>query len=116
MVMEKQEYTESDQEHVKTGAEAVDIWWGQLRWSASNRGWIAKTDGVTIFVSEQTYEQHLKRYLAEEGMEWKTWSQIMHAAADEWQRQCEVVDRLQKNLDYWLKSGDRGVWVYPHTT
>jgi len=59
-------------EHIKTGEEAVDVWEGKLRWSASNRGWIAKTDGVIIFVSEQTYQQRLKRYLAEEGIEWKT--------------------------------------------
>ena len=114
MVMDRQQHTRNDEDQVKSGEE-VDAWRCKLRWSTSNRGWIAKTDGVTIFVSEQTYEQHLKRYLAEQGMEWKTWTQIMRAAEDEWQQQYEVVDRFQKNLNYWLESGDREVWIYRRT-
>ena|SRR6185312_3501357 len=114
MTMSRQEHTRNDQEQARTSEEAVDGWWSKLRWSASNHGWIAKTGEVTIFISEQMYEQHLKKFLAEQGIERKTWSQIMHAAEDEWQRQCAVVDRFQKNLDYWLKSNDRGVRVYEH--
>ena len=114
MTMSRQEHTGNDQDQVKTSEEEADAWWSILRWSASNDGWIAKTEEVTIFVSEQTYEQHLKKFLAEQGIERKTWSQIMRVAEDEWQRQCAVVDRFQKNLNYWLKSNDRGVWVYQH--
>lgn len=114
MAMDEHAQTGNDQEQVKTGEEEVDAWWGILRWSPSNHGWVAKKGELTIFVAERTYEEHLTRYLVEQGVERKTWSEIMRAAADEWQRQCEVVERLQKNLDYWLNSGDRGVWVYPH--
>ncbi len=84
----------------------------RLRWNASCHGWIAKTDnGVSIFVSEETYEKRLRAYLESKGMQLKTWEGIMRLAEEAWERQCEVTRLFQADLDYWLNCQDPGVKV-----
>lgn len=90
----------------------MEQWWRQLRWNATSHAWVAKTDELTIIVSEETYERHLKAYLASQGIERKTWAEIMRPAEEAWKLQCELVDDFHANLDYWLNCGDQGVWIY----
>lgn len=83
-----------------------------LRWNASFRGWIGKTDsGESILVSEETYEKHLKAYFESKGMQLRTWEGIMRSAEEAWERQCEVARLFQADLDYWLTCTDPGVRV-----
>jgi hypothetical protein len=110
--MSRQENKGQYEGQVKTREERVEPWERRLRWSATGHGWFAKTEEVSIFVSEESYERRLREYLAAEGMEWKAWSQIMRPAEEEWERQCEAVQRFQEHVDYWLKSNDRGVQIY----
>ncbi|MFL5654136.1 MAG: hypothetical protein ACJ8CB_08150 [Ktedonobacteraceae bacterium] len=83
-----------------------------LRWNASCHGWIGKTDnGVSIFVSEETYEKRLRAYLESKGMQLKTWVGMMRSAEEAWQRQCKATGVFQENLDYWLTCHEPGVKV-----
>lgn len=90
----------------------MEQWWKQLRWNATSHAWIAKTDEATIVVSEEAYEKHLKAYLANQGIEVKTWTEIMQPAQEAWEWQCKAVNSFQANLDYWLTCNDQGVWIY----
>jgi hypothetical protein len=87
----------------------------QLRWSAVAHGWIGKTDEVVIIVSEQMYEQHLKAYLESCGMELKTWVECMKSAEEEWRKQCEAVNALQADLDFWLSCKEPGLEIHPRS-
>jgi hypothetical protein len=91
----------------------MEDWWKQLRWVATAHGWVAKTDEVALFVSEQVYEQHLQAYLDERGITLKSWIEVMRPAEEEWQRQCEVMNAFQSNLAYWLALRECGVEIRP---
>lgn len=91
----------------------AEAWQRKLHWNATGHGWFARTDELRIFVSEKTYEKHLKAYLAREGIELKTLTEIMRPAEEAWRRQCEIIDRFQKNLDYWKTCKDIGVMISP---
>ncbi len=54
----------------------------KLRWSASARGWIGEKDGITVLVSEKTYNERLRTYLASKGIEMKTWMEYMRPAEE----------------------------------
>ncbi len=92
----------------------MEHWWKQLRWNATCHAWIAKTDETTIVISEKTYEEHLKTYLASRNIELKTWTQIMQPAETAWQQQCKAVQDFQSNLNYWLTCDDPGVQIHPY--
>jgi len=71
-------------------------------------------DLIVLVVSEAVYEQHLQAYFAERGVTLKTLHEIMQPAEEEWQRQCEVIQAFQANLDQWFTCQERGVEIHPH--
>ena len=89
----------------------VDEWYKQLRWNATAHGWIARTDEVEIFVSEQAYEDQVCAYFAQQGRERKTYTDIMRPAEAEWREQGEIEQAFQQNVRYWLTCDVRGVTV-----
>lgn len=85
-----------------------------LRWNASRREWIGCVDdGTRIFVAEQTYEWHLKAFLAHHKISWNTWTGYMYPAEAAWKKQCTLTDRLRANLEYWMNCMDSGIQVWP---
>lgn len=83
-----------------------------LDWNATRHAWVASTaQGTRIFVDEQTYERHLHAYLESQGMQVKTWWEIMRSAEAEWQKQCEATAAFQADLDVWLTSNEPGVSI-----
>ena len=82
-----------------------------LHWNATSHGWIAETDDFFLFVPENIYEREVKAYFTSQGIEQKTWSEIMHLAEEAWQRQCEVKRTFQANLKQWLASSERGIRI-----
>ncbi len=82
----------------------------KLRWSASAHGWIGEKDGITVLVSEKTYNERLRTYLASKGIELKTWTEYMRPGEEGWKKQCEAEEAFQADLDRWLNCTDRGVW------
>lgn len=83
----------------------------KLRWSPSAHGWIGEKDGITILVSEKTYKERLRTYLATHGIELKTWTEYLRPGEEAWKKQCEVEEAFQADLDSWLNCTDRGVWI-----
>src|SRR6185312_5436919 len=113
MAMPTRQNDEPSPEPARQEVKQVDDWRRKLHWSASGHGWFAITEEGTLFVSEETYERHMKAYLASEGITWKAWTEIMRPAQEAWQRQCEAEARLQANLGYWLNLHERGVSMFP---
>jgi hypothetical protein len=83
----------------------------KLRWSATAHGWIGEKDSITVLVSEKTYNERLRTYLASKGIELKTWTEYMRPGEEGWKKQCEAEEAFQEDLDRWLNCTDRGVWV-----
>ena len=92
----------------------VKEWYRQLRWNATAHGWIVRTDEVSIFVSEQAYEEQVRAYFAHQGKVRKTYSEIMRLAEAEWREQGDIEHALQQDIDYWLTCPVRGVSVRRH--
>ena len=89
----------------------LDEWYKQLRWNATAHGWIARTDEVEIFVSEQAYDEQVRAYFAHQGKERKTYSEIMRPAEAAWREQGELEQAFQQDIDSWLTCPLRGVSV-----
>ena len=67
MAMPTRQNDEPSPEPARQEVKQVDDWRRKLHWSASGHGWFAITEEGTLFVSEETYERHMKAYLASEG-------------------------------------------------
>ena len=87
-------------------------YWKQLRWTAIEPGWRAKTDTYMLFVPDAIYQHHLKRYFERIGLTLKTRSEVTQLAEDEWKRQCEAEEIFQANLDYWFTIDDADIEIY----
>ncbi len=99
-------------DHLEDGATGEQV--PRLSWSATSHGWLATIpDGVGIFVSEDLYDKCLREYMSRQGRELKSFHEIMRAAEQEWQHQCDLVRTFQENLEQWLTSPDRGVRLTP---
>ena len=79
------------------------------------RGWIGEKDGITVLVSEKTYNERLRTYLASKGIELKTWTEYMRPAEEAWKKQYEAEEAFQADLDRWLNGTDRGVEIFRPT-
>lgn len=82
-----------------------------LRWNASAHGWIAQLDDLSIYVSEQAYEEQVRAFFASQGRERKTYTDIMRPAEAAWREQGEIERAFQQNVHYWLNCHVRGVTV-----
>ena len=92
----------------------MDSYWNMLRWSMKHNAWVARTNQLTIIVPRDVYERHLQAYFERLGIPRKTHQEIMDAARAEWNRQCELVDRLRQDIQYWLECGEKAIEVYLH--
>ena len=99
------EYDTAQQEH------ALQEWERILHWNASIHGWIGKTDDFSIFVPEEVYKRSVRAYLASQGIEWKTYLEIMHPAEEAWKRQCDLEHAFRANLDQWLSSSEPHIQI-----
>lgn len=88
-------------------------WQRMLHWNATSQGWIASTENFFLFVPENIYEREIKAYFISQGIERKTWSEIMREASEAWQRQCELEQAFRAKLEQWLSSSERGIRVIP---
>ena len=82
-----------------------------LQWSATGHGWFVSTDEVSIFVPEHVYEKRLIAYLKSQGIERKSYYELMRILEAEWKRQCDVERTFQENLEHWMDSKEPGVSV-----
>jgi G:T-mismatch repair DNA endonuclease (very short patch repair protein) len=85
---------------------------GRLHWNATARGWFGSNEQMSVFVREESYEQHLKAYLLAQGVEYKSHDEYLQPGEEAWQKQCEVVRAFQAHLDYWL--AHQGIDVKVH--
>lgn len=60
---------------------------------------------VSIIVSDETFERHLKQYLERAGISTMTYLELKAYVDEVLQQRYEVVQLLQ-NLDYWRDCGD----------
>jgi hypothetical protein len=74
---------------------------GRLHWNATAHGWFGSNEQMSVFVHEESYEQHLKAYLSAQGIEFKSHSEYLQSGEEAWQKQCEAVRIFQANLGYW---------------
>ena len=102
----------SHSDHVSQ-PQALQDWQRMLYWNATSHGWIASTDDFFLFVPENIYEREVKAYFTSQGIEQKTWSEIMRLAEEAWQRQCDLAQAFRVNLEQWLSSSERGIRIVP---
>lgn len=55
---------------------------GRVRWNAAARGWFGSNEMLSLFVDEQTYEQHLRAYLLTQGIEYRTHTEYVQSAEE----------------------------------
>ncbi|HYU76937.1 MAG TPA: hypothetical protein VEL31_30070 [Ktedonobacteraceae bacterium] len=77
--------------------DATQHWFATLKWNASLRQWIARTENGIISVNESAYDRYMNEYLISQGIERKTWTQYIYPAEEAWKRQCEAEERLLAN-------------------
>jgi len=70
-------------------------------WRHSQIVWRATTTDKMIIVDDPLYERILHEQLAAQGIEWKTFDELMRPGREAWERQCEAVDQIQGNLEFW---------------
>jgi hypothetical protein len=84
----------------------------KLRWSASVPYYFAYNGDVIIEVPHEVFRKHLVAYLAQQGMAFKTWSQLDREAREAWEKQYTLETALKADLDYWMNlNGQDGVCV-----
>ena len=82
-----------------------------LHWSATGHGWFTSTDEPFIFVPEHVYEKRLLAYFKSQGIERKSYYELMRILEAAWKRQCDVERTFQENLEQWIDSKEPGVYV-----
>ena len=96
-------------------SENSNSYFRRLHWVAggldSEGCWRATNEQMSVTVSTMVYQEHLRAFLTERGIEMKTYSEYMRPAEDAWQRQCEAENAFQADLDYWKTHQVRGVRI-----
>jgi len=83
----------------------------QLRWSPTRTSLFAYKGDMLIEVSLAVFQRHFVALLAQQGIPYKTWSQLDREAREAWEKQGKLEDAFKANLDYWMALDGQGVIV-----